>query len=468
MAENKDKNAEQEVQEPKKKKKKKIKKVDVAQNFLFGVLGIILGLVACIGICVINPNLGKMVSEILQSYKETENTAQAPSNASQIASTSYVYDPNKFKPDTNSDSSDQASSESDNSASEDQAQNTETEGEKTESGQVQNTENAATPTDNSDSAITLTPLVTITASNEKTQPVEEETSEEFTYTPEAVTDRSSMAELSPDIIDVENEKQAKQISESVGYGEKGDGLDFNAEFYPYYNMLDEKSKSLYRQVYANANAFNRAFKPVQNASMSELQNVIQSVAYDHPEIFWLDTTFYTEYDWNGSALKLVLSFYDRIGDLALARNEFEAYASKILEGANNLENPLEKEAYVHDALASKLTYKHTPLDQSAYSAIVQNETVCAGYAKAFQYLMQRLGVPAYLCVGAGAFQLHAWNVVKLGDNYYNVDCTWDDQDPTIYDYFNLPDSINYLHTRMYQSVNLPACNDFSLVPIMQE
>ena len=73
--------------------------------------------------------------------------------------------------------------------------------------------------------------------------------------------------------------------------------------------------------------------------------------------------------------------------------------------------------------------------------------------------MQRLGVPTYLCVGRGANELHAWNVINLDGVYYNVDCTWDDQDPVIYDFFNVSDDDNYYHTRMFQSVNLPRCMD---------
>ena len=102
-----------------------------------------------------------------------------------------------------------------------------------------------------------------------------------------------------------------------------------------------------------------------------------------------------------------------------------AAADAIVAGASGLTDDYAKELYIHNILADKLTYKHNPLDQSAYSAIVGNETVCAGYAKAFQYLMQRLGVPTYLCAGY-AGEMHAWDIIKLGDNYYNVDVTWDD------------------------------------------
>ena len=64
------------------------------------------------------------------------------------------------------------------------------------------------------------------------------------------------------------------------------------------------------------------------------------------------------------------------------------------------------------------------MDQSAYSALVQGRSVCAGYARAFQYICQRLGIPAYYCAGSSG-EDHAWNIVKLGDGFYNVDRKYD-------------------------------------------
>ena len=97
------------------------------------------------------------------------------------------------------------------------------------------------------------------------------------------------------------------------------------------------------------------------------------------------------------------------------------------------------------------------MNQSAYSALVEGKSVCAGYARAYQYLMQRLGIPCYYCTGF-AGEDHAWNIVGLDDGYYNVDVTWDDTPGGEYDYFNKTDE-DYAdtHVRRDLSVNLPKC-----------
>ena len=102
--------------------------------------------------------------------------------------------------------------------------------------------------------------------------------------------------------------------------------------------------------------------------------------------------------------------------------------------------------------------ENSEINQTAYSALVLNKTVCAGYAKAFQYIMIELGIPTYYVSGEAQGD-HAWNIVKLDDEYYNVDLTWGDQEVIIYNFFNVSDEIlNKTHTRSEISKLLPICN----------
>ncbi|KIR03212.1 hypothetical protein P261_02027 [Lachnospiraceae bacterium TWA4] len=74
---------------------------------------------------------------------------------------------------------------------------------------------------------------------------------------------------------------------------------------------------------------------------------------------------------------------------------------------------------------------HTNLVRySAANAIVNKGAVCEGYANAFYYLASMAGLENRIVVGAD----HAWNIVKLGEYYYNVDATWDASyyDPDVY------------------------------------
>ena len=241
------------------------------------------------------------------------------------------------------------------------------------------------------------------------------------------------------------------------YGELGDGLTFDPLLYPYYQMLDEKGQHVYRQIYANANAMNEAFIPIEEVTVPEIKNAMMAVYNDHPELFWLNTTFTCKYDKNKVCAELDLDYNMTKEELDKASPDFYNTANNILTDLANL-SPYDKETRLHDLLIREIDYDQSAdMNQSAYSALVEKKSVCAGYARAYQYLMQRMGIPCYYCTGY-AGQDHAWNIVALDDGYYNVDVTWDDTPGGEYDYFNKTDE-DYANTHIRQdmSINLPQC-----------
>ncbi|MDE6318598.1 MAG: hypothetical protein K2M22_02580 [Lachnospiraceae bacterium] len=249
-----------------------------------------------------------------------------------------------------------------------------------------------------------------------------------------------------------------EYTSTLGYGETGDGLFFDANLYPYYQMIDPKGQHLYRQIYANAIVMNAAFVPIEAVPVSQLKNVVMAVYNDHPELFWLNTIFTCKYDQNKICAELELEFNMKKEELAAASTEFFNTTNSLLTQVENLGTPYEKERRLHDILIDKIAYeKGADKNQSAYSALVEGKSVCAGYARAYQYLMQRLGIPCYYCTGFAGTD-HAWNIVAMDDGYYNVDLTWDDTPGGEYDYFNKTDS-DYAdtHVRRDLSVNLPRC-----------
>lgn len=255
------------------------------------------------------------------------------------------------------------------------------------------------------------------------------------------------------------EEEAQEIPKKLGIGRDGKGLEFGAVFYPYYHMLDSTGKTLYRQIYANANALIKDFSPVEVVSGKLLKNVFTAVVNDHPELFWINTAYEYKYAPTGRVAAIYLSFNKTADDIELAKQLFYAAADIIISEAQELESHHDKELFVHDVLVERVSYQTSAsMNQSAYSALVLGKTVCAGYARAFQYIMQQLGVPCYYCTGY-AGENHAWNIIQLEDGYYNVDVTWADTKPSNYVYFNGADA-DYRkdHIRRDLSVKLPACN----------
>ncbi len=254
------------------------------------------------------------------------------------------------------------------------------------------------------------------------------------------------------------DNEVSALKNSLDKGDTGSGLAFDAELYPYYGMLKPQLQAIYKQIYANALKCVVSFAPAVDVKVTELKNVFEAVYNDHPELFWLETGYSCKYMRNGDCLEIALQYYPITNKLEAAQTEFQAKAQAIVNGAQGFANQYEKEKYVHDALLSQVTYdENADMHQSAYSAMVNGRSVCAGYARAFQYLMQQLGIPGYYCTGYSG-QDHAWNIVKLSDGYYNVDATWDDTVPPTYDYFNKSDAAYAgTHIRQGLSIYLPAC-----------
>ena len=275
--------------------------------------------------------------------------------------------------------------------------------------------------------------------------------------PETVNGRGGYEPVSSELEQI-LEEEADNLSDVIATGDLGEGLSFDAEFYPYYAMLEPELQQLYRQIYANARNLNTSFTPAVEVSVSQVKTVFEAVYNDHPEMFWLETGYSCKYLGNGKCVELILKYNDTADYLDQAKAQFEQQAEVILSGAGAQETVFDREKYVHDALMEMVDYDESAdMNQSAYSALVFGRSVCAGYARAFQYLMQKLGVPCYYCTGTSG-EDHAWNVIKLDDTYYNVDVTWDDTNPSTYDYFNKSDQeFAGTHVRSSLSVYLPAC-----------
>jgi len=260
-------------------------------------------------------------------------------------------------------------------------------------------------------------------------------------------------------VEEEGEEVSSEESANLpGRGDTGSGLSFDEEFYPYYAMLNSDMQQLYCQIYANAQQLAASFSPVVSVKVDQLKNVFEAVYNDHPQLFWLETGYSCKYLQDGSCVEIILKYNRTADNLSDAKQEFESYARGILSGAWALGSDAEMEQYVHDILMQMVEYDlRAPMNQSAYSALVQGRSVCAGYARAYQYLMQQLGIPCYYCTGY-AGENHAWNIVRLDGVYYNVDVTWDDTEPATYDYFNKSDrQYASTHMRTGLSVYLPAC-----------
>ncbi|MCI5911027.1 MAG: hypothetical protein MRZ46_05215 [Oscillospiraceae bacterium] len=218
-----------------------------------------------------------------------------------------------------------------------------------------------------------------------------------------------------------------------------------------YNMLEtDEEKNLYESIYESCMKISYSEKDFEETegcvypvSMSN-ERVIEIVhlfIYDHPEFFWLSGKSRLSYSTISSSvasksvsLEITAEYQDGIARNKAA-SELENAENKYLNGAAAFSDDYSKVKYFHDTLANNITYKENGLDQSVISALVNNETVCAGYTKAFKLLCDDAGID---CISVQGYS-HAWNKCFIDGKWYNVDVTNDDQSQLSYFYFLVSD-----------------------------
>ncbi len=173
---------------------------------------------------------------------------------------------------------------------------------------------------------------------------------------------------------------------------------------------------------------------------------------DHPEKFWLKNNFayYHKNNDDGNNETRINFFYIMsLNELDKAKEVFNAKLKGILSKAPKNATDFELEKYVNDYLVKNCKYDREAAKSDvvlgnandAYGAIVEGKAVCEGYARAFQLICNRLGLDCVSVVGESDGEGHQWNSVKIEDDWYCIDVTWNDDDDDTeynnYNYFNI-------------------------------
>lgn len=230
-----------------------------------------------------------------------------------------------------------------------------------------------------------------------------------------------------------------------------------------YEQLDDIAKKIYDKLYENrenmktgtyridfGNAFQNLLSQADGESelKKEYQSAIETLIYENPEIFYLNATSmyiniekvikitstkYNVYIDNGSKPNYLAEGFNSKEDIDTYQTKIEKVRDYIVKNIKD-KNDYEKIKLTHNYLRDTINYESTISKNNIYDiygALVLRECVCEGYAKAFQYIMNEVGIDNVIVIGTGTNSMgktenHAWNYVKLDKKWYAVDVTWDD------------------------------------------
>lgn len=230
----------------------------------------------------------------------------------------------------------------------------------------------------------------------------------------------------------------------------------------FYEQLEEPSKIFYRALESNKEnlktgtykiEFGDAFSNVLNASGGEkllgeyYQSAVETYIYDHPEVFYINVNkMYLNIETTTKGNNVTYNVFINSGNQANyledgynSKEQIDMALAEIENVKNQILSQKTGDAYqdikmVHDYLIDSVEYDTTlsnPNIYNIYGALVSKSSVCEGYAKAYKYLMDALGIPCVIVIGTGTnssgqSENHAWNYVQINNIWYGVDTTWDD------------------------------------------
>lgn len=206
------------------------------------------------------------------------------------------------------------------------------------------------------------------------------------------------------------------------------GVENQVEEY-YYQHLPEELHEAYREIYVHLMCGEDSGSFLAAIGVDDFWRAYYAVLADHPEIFWIGTSAQVEE--SGLAKQVVAYTFD----VTVPAEERAGMQAQLGEAADECIRQISPEAsdyekikFVYEFIINMTDYDSGGIDtQNIQSVLLHHRSVCAGYSKAFQYILNRMGLFCTYITGsiAGGGD-HGWNMVRLGENYYYVDVTWGD------------------------------------------
>lgn len=268
------------------------------------------------------------------------------------------------------------------------------------------------------------PLVTVSEAEEVPQ------KEEVTKKDKIFAKKGEEKNLEETTLEKTGGKDDDDIRASVGLGEEEIPGLLSAQIGNYnFDHLSKEEQLVYTEIFQIISKRQEEVK-ISSLDTKTIDKVFQCVLNDHPEIFYVDGYTYTKYTLGDELKKITFT-----GTYPIAQEEAAERQKKIIVYKEQclLSMPADldeygKVKYIYEYLINNTEYDANAVDnQNICSVFLNGKSVCQGYAKAMQYLLNESGIFATLVIGRVTNgEGHAWNLVRIDNNYYYVDPTWGD------------------------------------------
>lgn len=198
------------------------------------------------------------------------------------------------------------------------------------------------------------------------------------------------------------------------------------EFQFYYRFLNEDQRELYDRIIDAAYAYETEVE-VNRLSAAQTEQAYLAVYYDHPEIFWLTSGYQYWSDMEECVTEIEMAYNTTWEEKEEQSRLIEAAIQEVLYEVDYGQDTYGKIKSVYEYLIQHIDYEEdSPYNQDIRSVFLNWQSVCTGYAKAMQILLERMGIFCTCVRGTANGGYHAWNLVQIDGEYYYIDATWGD------------------------------------------
>ncbi|MDD6858280.1 MAG: hypothetical protein PUD71_07915 [Lachnospiraceae bacterium] len=155
----------------------------------------------------------------------------------------------------------------------------------------------------------------------------------------------------------------------------------------------------------------------------DVGSLYQTINARNPRYFYVKD-FNQTLDSSGNAEKITNKYISTISKTKNIVTRYDAAVTNALAVIGENWTDVEKVLYINDYIALNTEFDDTKdsMCSNSYGALVDGKADRYGYSYAFQELAQQYGIKVGVVYSSSL--KHTWNMVKIGESYYNVDVTW--------------------------------------------
>lgn len=215
----------------------------------------------------------------------------------------------------------------------------------------------------------------------------------------------------------------------------------------YYAHLSKEERGAYEAMYAGFLRLDKSIR-VPKLPGEALARIFFQVRLDNPMIFYV-TSFSYRFALDASHVELLPVYLFEKGKILEHKKAIEARVARLTRPMQG-KSQEEQERMIHDFLCDSVRYDklEKPYSHEVIGPLTTGVGVCEGIAKTAKLLCDAVGIDCIVVIcdadrANGVKYRHAWNVVRLGKQWYHLDATFDNSLSRCgvrrYDYYNLDD-----------------------------